>query len=40
MDKFSFEIPDISRKEDALSYRNEFYEYILKLMVLEDFINI
>lgn len=27
MEKFYFETPDISRKEDALSYINEFYEY-------------
>ena len=27
MEKFYFEEPNISRKEDALSYINEFYEY-------------
>lgn len=27
MEKFYFEIPNISRKEDALSYINEFYAY-------------
>ena len=31
MEKFYFEVPDTSRKKDALSYINEFYEYDSKI---------
>lgn len=31
MEKLKFEIPSIDRKEDAIEYINEFYEYNSKI---------
>ena len=31
MEKFYFEEPNISRKEDAIAYINEFYDYNSKI---------
>lgn len=30
MEKLKYEVPSLSRKKDAISYINEFYEYALE----------